>query len=309
MKISIIIPVYNKEEYIEDCVHAILLQDFDSFEVVAVDDGSTDQSGAICDRLAAEDERVRCFHIPNGGVTAARRYGLEHSSGQYLMFVDADDKLMPHAMQTLYDTIERTHADEVIGTFCTQYGEHSPVVYKGFAEPERLIRAIISNKNRFCVLWGIIFKREILEGCLDTPREIIEGEDKMMQVKVLIKHPKVFFCQDCVYLYSVGLPNNRRQTVERLQLYDKILYQVLGRWSGEEGKRLEEAFSLHQVKEYEYLLRAGNLSDARRYKQGMLPMKGRLPLYEGLVYRLPPRIARCLAKLFRFVVLKLQHHV
>ncbi len=308
-KISVIIPVYNKAAFIEDCVNGILGQDFDNFEIVAVDDGSTDESGAVCDRLAAADQRMRVLHTENGGVTAARRRGVEHARGRYIMFVDADDTLMPHAMRTLYDCIEREQADEVIGTFCTQHGDRSPVVYTGFAEAEPLIRAIISNKNRFCVLWGIIFRREILDGCLDTPREIIEGEDKMMQVKVLMKRPKVFFCKDCVYMYNIGLPNDRRQTVERLQLYDQLLYEVLHRWSGEEGERLEEAFSLHQVKEYEYLLRTGNLSNASRYKQAMHPMKGRLPLYEKMIYMLPPRMARCLAKVFKYVVVKLYHNV
>ncbi|MEE1092044.1 MAG: glycosyltransferase, partial [Prevotella sp.] len=74
MEISVIIPVYNKADYIEDCVKSLMGQDFADFEVVLVNDGSTDNSGEICDRLAEEHERIRVFHTENGGVTAARRH-------------------------------------------------------------------------------------------------------------------------------------------------------------------------------------------------------------------------------------------
>jgi len=108
MKVSVIIPVYNKKDYIEECIQSCLQQDFDSFEVIAVDDGSTDGSGEICDKIAESDSRLKVFHVKNGGVTAARRYGAEHSSGEYLMFVDSDDGLLPGAINRLYKEIEKT---------------------------------------------------------------------------------------------------------------------------------------------------------------------------------------------------------
>ena len=87
MEISVIIPVYNKEAYVERCFRQLMAQDFDSFEVVAVDDGSTDRSGEICDKMAQQDQRIRIIHTENGGVTAARRRGMEESQGKYIMFV------------------------------------------------------------------------------------------------------------------------------------------------------------------------------------------------------------------------------
>jgi len=305
MEISVIIPVYNKAEYIADCIRGILTQDFQSFEIVAVDDGSTDNSGAICDQLAASDHRIRVIHTANGGVTAARRRGVEAALGKYIAFVDADDTLMPHALKRLYDTIEREQADEVVGTFCTQHGTHSPVVYRGLTPTEPLMRAIMTNKNRFCVLWGILFRKEILEGCLDTPRLIIEGEDKMMQMKVLSRQPKVFFTDHCVYYYNIGLPNNRRQTLERVLLYDEILAQLISQWSDEQRCRLREAFSLHQVKEYESFLYAGNADAAKEYRKTLNISSARLPLYERTVYTLPPTLAGWLVKLMKNVILKL----
>ena len=167
------------------------------------------------------------------------------------------------------------------------------------------MRAIMTNKNRFCVLWGILFRKEILDGCLDTPRLIIEGEDKMMQMKVLTRQPKVFFTDDCVYYYNIGLPNNRRQTLERVRLYDEILAQLVSRWAGPSRERLSEAFALHQVKEYESFLYAGNTDVAKEYRKPLQINPSCLPLYERMVYSLPPALARWLVKLFKNVLLKI----
>ena len=299
MEISIVIPVYNKAEYIGHCLEGLLQQDFSSFEIICVCDGSTDNSADICDQWAARDERVRVIHKDNGGVTAARRRGVEEASGRYILFVDADDELLPHALQTLYDAIEQHQADEVVGTFRLHTGEASPVVYTGSVEPDALIRTIITGKNHFPILWACIFRKEILENTLDTPREIIEGEDKMMQVKVLMKQPKVYFINDCVYQYTAGLPNNRRHTLEREKLYDDILREVLApRWS-----TFLSAFVLHQLKEYERFIAEGNDEVRTSYYQhviGSLPTD--IPLYDRVVWLLPPFLARPLISLYRWTI-------
>ena len=178
IKLSVIIPVYNKVDYIRPCVESLLEQDFSDFETILVDDGSTDGSGKLCDELAIQHAQLTVYHTTNQGVTAARRHGVEQAKADYILFMDSDDALMPHALKTLYDTIEKTGADEVIGTFCTQDGIASPIIYQGGTPVEPLVRQIITGKNRFPVLWAIIFRKEILQGCLDIPRDIIEGEDK-----------------------------------------------------------------------------------------------------------------------------------
>jgi glycosyltransferase involved in cell wall biosynthesis len=310
MKISVIIPVYNKADYILGCVESLLTQDFDDFEIVAVNDGSTDESGRICDELAKAHARFHIHHTTNQGVTAARRYAVEQAKGTYIVFVDSDDALMPHALHTLYDQIEATHADEVIGTFCTQDGVQSPVVYQGETEPEPLIRQIITGKNRFPVLWAIIFRKEILQGCLDTPRDIIEGEDKLMQVKVLMKEPKVYFIPDCVYRYTLGLPNSRNHTLEREMLYDDILRQVLApQWDS-----MKAAFTLHQLKEYEKFIHNKQYGVRKAYYETTLNSQlstsnSQLPLYDRLVWMLPPQVGRRLVMLYRWVINKKQKNL
>lgn len=299
MEISIIIPVYNKAEYIGGCLEGLLQQDFDSFEVICVCDGSTDNSGEICDQWATKDQRIRVIHKDNGGVTAARRRGVEEAQGKYLMFVDADDKLLPGALTTMHQAIEESQADEVIATFTTHEGVASPVVYQGFTPVEPLIRAIITSKNRFPVLWGIIFRRELLSGVLDIPREIIEGEDKLMQVKILMKQPKVFFIPQPVYCYTLGLPNSRRHTLEREQLYDQLLLQTMGQRATE----FNDVLALHKLKEYERFINDGVCSVRKDYyKSAVGKLSSAIPLYDRLVFALPPILSRPVIKLYRSII-------
>lgn len=101
--ISVVVPVYNVGQYLNECVDSILNQRFTDFEVLLVDDGSTDSSGKICDEYAAKDKRVRAFHKKNGGLSSARNYGIEQSKGDYVIFIDSDDLwLSPDCLSELY---------------------------------------------------------------------------------------------------------------------------------------------------------------------------------------------------------------
>lgn len=299
MDISIVIPVYNKAEYLDQCLETLLQQDFDSFEILCINDGSTDNSGPLCDEWATKDSHIRVIHKENGGVTAARREGVMQANGKYIMFVDADDGLLPGALRAMYDAIEQSGADEVIAPFCTFHGVNSPVIYEGFVPVEPLIKDIVTSKNRFPVLWSIIFRRELLIDVLDTPRDIIEGEDKLMQVKLLMKQPHVFFIADYIYKYNLGIPNSRRRTLEREMLYDQLLRQVLApQWDV-----YCSAFALHQLKEYERFVHDGvfNVRTAY-YLDALRPLPKGIPLYDRLVFMLPPILARPVIKLYRKLI-------
>ncbi len=103
--ISVIIPVYNTEQYISCCIDSVLSQSFTNFELILVDDGSKDGSGTICDEYAKKDNRIRVFHKGNGGVSSARNLGLDNARGEWIYFVDSDDELLPGGLQTLVDGI------------------------------------------------------------------------------------------------------------------------------------------------------------------------------------------------------------
>ncbi|WP_051671532.1 glycosyltransferase family 2 protein [Oribacterium sp. P6A1] len=109
--VSIIMPVYNSEAYLQSCVDSILSQDFDSFELLLIDDGSTDGSPEICDEIARKDSRVRVFHKNNGGICEARNYGMERARGEYIAFSDHDDIVLPGFLKDNYKIASEHKAD------------------------------------------------------------------------------------------------------------------------------------------------------------------------------------------------------
>ena len=114
--LSIIVPVYNTEPYLARCVDSILSQSFSDFELLLIDDGSTDGSGNICDAYAETNSRVRVFHKENGGVSSARNLGINNAQGEWLYFVDSDDELLPNGLKTLVELIS-DDVDVVMGGF------------------------------------------------------------------------------------------------------------------------------------------------------------------------------------------------
>lgn len=89
--LSIIIPVYNVEKYLKECVKSVLMQSIKDFEILLIDDGSKDSSGKLCDEIASTDSRIRVYHKPNGGLSSARNYGIDRALGEYIIFLDSDD--------------------------------------------------------------------------------------------------------------------------------------------------------------------------------------------------------------------------
>ena len=111
-KISIIVPVYNVEQYLERCVESILKQTVDNFELLLINDGSSDNSGQLCDELSRRDNRIRVLHIQNGGVSNARNLGIQSSRGEWISFIDSDDFVTEYYLETLLQPVE---IDETIG--------------------------------------------------------------------------------------------------------------------------------------------------------------------------------------------------
>jgi glycosyltransferase involved in cell wall biosynthesis len=288
MQISIVIPVYNKAQYLDRCFESILEQDFEPFEVVAVDDGSTDGSGLLCDQWAAREGRLRVVHVPNGGVTAARRIGVEQSRGRYVMFADADDAYLPGALKMMHRLIEESGADEVIAPYCDQHGRRYDSGLRGYVEPERLIRDLLGVRSHFPVLWSIIFRRELLDGCLHAPRQIVEREDSLMQIKCLMKHPTVFFADELAYSYHADVPNDRRETLQWIRLYDEELRHTLE----PEWERYGLAFVGHQLKVYEKFIDNRQFHVLREYYRPLRrKLSSDIPLMDRIAILLPPLVA------------------
>lgn len=116
-KVSVIVPVYNVEKYLKRCVESILSQTMENLEIILVDDGSTDQSGTICDEYAKKDSRIKVMHKKNGGLSSARNAGLAIAQGKYVGFVDSDDDIENIMYERMYETIEKENVDFVMSDY------------------------------------------------------------------------------------------------------------------------------------------------------------------------------------------------
>lgn len=169
-KVSIIIPVYNKENYIEATLTSVLKQNFQDFEIIAVNDGSTDRSGEILLRMAAEDERIHVINLPNGGVSHARNVGLERASGDWIQFLDSDDRLDSSYLSATLPLAEENEADILFSSFKKvdeqwQAIEEVSIPETGCCSQEQLCKTFIEwqYKNGFFgFISNKLFRRDLL---------------------------------------------------------------------------------------------------------------------------------------------------
>ena len=175
--ISVIVPVYNVAAYLPQCLESILNQDYGDLQVLLIDDGSTDDSGAICDQFAAQDSRIQVIHQKNGGAASAKNAGLRAATGKYLSFVDSDDYLEPGVYGFLVKILEETRADAVQGAFREVYRSRrevrplKPETLEGF---DYLLRF---PKDFSCaLLWNKLYRREIFDGVFFEEGHKIDDE-------------------------------------------------------------------------------------------------------------------------------------
>ncbi|MCI9588132.1 MAG: glycosyltransferase [Oscillospiraceae bacterium] len=165
--ISVIVPVYKAEAFLRKCTDSILRQSFQDLELLLIDDGSPDRSGALCDAIAGEDSRVRVFHKPNGGVSSARNLGLGEAQGTYIAFVDSDDYLEPKALELLLTALQDSGADSAgCGHFNVSdagvTSSEAPALPAGVHDAadirENLVLRLLGDRLRQPVLNGFIWR-------------------------------------------------------------------------------------------------------------------------------------------------------
>ncbi len=161
MKFSIIVPIYNVEKYLDDCVKSILNQKFTDFELILVDDGSPDNCGAMCDDYAKTDERVKVIHKPNGGLADARNAGLDEAKGEYIIFIDSDDGMEgDNALSIINDAIEKYNTPDIL--LKNTWGDYDTNCKDTQELLSFLIKLGFKEKKFSLVAWDKIYKSEYI---------------------------------------------------------------------------------------------------------------------------------------------------
>lgn len=213
--VSIVVPVYNVENYIDQCLESLIGQTYQQLEILLIDDGSTDGSLAKCQNWVNRDNRVRCIHRENGGLAAARNTGLDNSSGSYICFVDSDDWIEPTMIECMVGNLVQTDSDISIigsryayenGSFETNY---IPNVKMTLSKGQAF--KYINMPGYFGVgVWDKLYKKELFEG-LRFPEQVRRSEDCRLTYHLLKEAERICYTSDCLYNYrqrSASLSNN-----------------------------------------------------------------------------------------------------
>lgn len=209
-KFSVVVPVYKIEEYLRECVDSILSQDYTDFEVILVDDGSPDNCPRICDEYAMKDSRVKVIHQKNSGVSAARNNGIKAASGEYLWFVDGDDKIVDGAFEIIQKFFELDFDVLSFGDIpqinCSQAemsdGKRYAFIYN---EDEKLRLINCANSGGFLPYsWKKIFKASYIKdnGIIYDSR-LSYGEDAIFNFEAFIRAERIVLSENCIYWYRM----------------------------------------------------------------------------------------------------------
>ena len=214
-KLSVVVPVYNTEKYLRECIDSVLAQTFTDFELILIDDGSTDQSSAICDAYGESDSRVKVIHQKNGGVTEARKRGVEAAESAYISFVDSDDWIEPNMYQDMLSKADLHSADMV---FCDMLAERRAGSVQipggsfwGMFDAEQLHQQVyttmlfdfsknapglslnLCNKLIKSDLAKLVFK--------EFPGELTYGEDALGSLMCLLRAKRIYIMKDRAFYH------------------------------------------------------------------------------------------------------------
>lgn len=247
--VSVVVPVYNVRRYLEACVKSVQGQSFRNWELILVDDGSTDESGALCDALAKEDDRIRVFHKANGGQADARNHGIRQARGKYLYLLDSDDLVRPSALKQFVTACERTDADAAftpLNMFSTEKPDGPQENTEQVPEvltAEQTARRMLLHQGISHGAGGCFFRQEIWCG-LEFPKGKIY-EDYATLYRAVARCRKAVVFPEPLYDYRIHTGSTMKSGIEERNL---VILDV-----GEEVTRfLAETMPALQ-KEAEYL--------------------------------------------------------
>ena len=226
-EISIIVPVYKVEKYLDTCVRSILAQTFTDFELILVDDGSPDGCGALCDAYAKEDPRVSVIHKKNGGLSSARNAGIEAAGGKYIGFVDSDDYIAPDMYGFLYENIKKEQADlSMCGLFDVYAGRKPKRLpeYYAVVGPEEAVEMVLKAEIVSVTAVNKLYKKEIF--CRTRFKEGRQAEDAFAAVDILMNCKRIVVSsrQKYYYVHRGGSITTRQFSERDMDVIDAYRY-------------------------------------------------------------------------------------
>lgn len=201
--VSIVVPVYNTEMYLGEMLDSLLEQNFSAYEIILVDDGSTDNSGKICDDYALIDDRIQVYHKANEGISATRNFGLSKAYGEFVLFVDSDDIVVPEYIENLVKAIDDCDA-VACGYYCFNEGNtdislKNTSIEKTYVGHNQIVEAYDKEelKKYFYTPWAILFRRSSIHGTFNENLEV--AEDIVFNLNFLKDARKIKLINFCGY--------------------------------------------------------------------------------------------------------------
>ena len=256
--ISVIIPVYNMENYLQQCLDSIITDDVADYEIILVDDGSTDNSGRICDRYANKYSNINVVHQANGGLLQARRTGIKYAKGDYFLHVDSDDFVENSLLSRITTIINENQPDFIIYNFDHYDGlNFTRSIYKypdkiGFIEnKENLYNAVLSHSISNGI-WGKVISRKIVDVHNDYEnfKEVFVAEDLLQIMPYLTSATRIYMTDEVLYHYrnnpdSMSRKFNYRR-YESVRRVEEVLYQEAYKWNVDD---VDKKLAIHTLKE------------------------------------------------------------
>lgn len=281
--ISIIVPVYNSEKYLRRCIDSILAQTFSDFELLLIDDGSTDSSSLICDEYAQKDSHVRVFHKENGGVSSSRNLGLDNAQSEWITFVDSDDFVSSNFCEILLDN---ENEDLVICSFEVFGNENHKNRLKKSCCSKKELSLILNEcllKVHFTTPWGKLFKKEILDTVkLRFPSNIDSTEDTLFVYTYMLYINSIRTKSDIIYYYrhtGYGL-SFQNLSIEKAIYTMNILCSII--------KSLEKEYNTNLSYTYHHTINYIYVRVIRFIKSNTLALSQRMFFIKKIHSQLPP---------------------
>lgn len=224
--ISIIIPVYNVSQYLNECIQSVINQSYQNFECILIDDGSSDGSEIICDQWTQHDNRIRVIHQPNQGVSKARNKGIAEAQGEYIAFIDSDDWIDSNYLNTLLRPIEESNVDLVVCGLQQHYSNETFKNYSyktGIIHIERQDTKAFTDINKKFLLFGPViklYKRTIIQTHnIHFPPEYTYGEDLLFNYNYLEYVKVIYIIDQCLYHYRI-IGNGTLSSIKRINQFE-----------------------------------------------------------------------------------------